>query len=207
MEPISNGLTKNRFFAPILDSLSWNQLYLFIVLLGVLPSVADQSLFRFPWEAFSQMDFLFSNHSLHEKILYLLPAVFLPIGLFICFKKKNLWMIIGLLPAIFGLVVKGLFEYQPEIISREDLSIILFILYKIAFLYFVFKCRVRSISFAGIVILMIALWVSSPTDQSVVLTFLQVISFVFLTILFRTIYLVITQNLYLFTTLERKEMM
>ena len=185
-----NNDKKNGILSPIRKSFNWEQLYFFIVLLGILPSVTDNSLFR--WLGSSHLDFLLGAASNGIEILYT-PVLLLTIGFFICVKKKNLWMLIGLSPIIFGLIVKII--SLLNIIDTSSISIILFITYKLAFGYFIIKGHIRSLSFLLIIIIM-----------SILLSTMQVILFVFLTLLFRITYLIIIQNISILSALQPKNL-
>ncbi len=183
---------KNEILSPILSSLNWEQLYFLIVLIGILPSVADNSLFK--WVGTSQIDFLFGVQSEYVKTLYAFPILVLPIGLFICFKKRNPWLLIGLLPIILDVVIK-----VTSIFNITDFgltAVLLFITYKLAFGYFIIKGHIRSLSFFAIVIVMCFF-----------LSTIQILLFVFLTLLLRIIYLIIIHNVLIISALKTKNLL
>ena len=180
-------LKKNKFLGPLIKELNWDQLYFLIVLLILLPSVADSSLFRIV--GYSHLDFLFPDPVPFIKILYNLSILLLPVGIFIVFKKRKLWMLLGLLPAMINLAT--FIISRQGIINIELNSIISFIAYKIAFVVFLVKGHIRSIAYT---IATVLIFIFFP--------FLLFILFFFFTLILKIAYLIITQNLFLLSALK-----
>ncbi len=170
----------------------WEQLYFVILLLGLLPAVADNSLFRLL--GYSELDFLFGEPFQLHKFLNLIPVFLLPIGLFIVFIKRKIWMFLGLLPAVFS-VVSLLISQFGVLGNIPFFSLILFLIYKISYLVFAIKGHTRSAYFLFIVILML-----------LVLPVGQVILFCLFTLLFRMVYYAVTQNISLFAGVASKKL-
>ncbi len=180
---------RNRFLEPILKTLNWTELYFFIVLLGLVPAISDYSLFL-PVGG-SHLDFLLKEPA----ILYIVIAALLPIGLFICIKKRSFWMLIGLLPIISGVTFKLIYYFTTIQEETSLFALIMFIAYKLAFFYFVFKGHLRSLSFLAILIF---IGVFQPT--------LQLVSFGLFSLVCRMAYLAISQNLSILAVLKPKNL-
>lgn len=179
---------KNRFLEPILEALNLDQLYFFIVLLGLTPAVSDYSLFL-PFGA-SHLDFLYKVPS----PLYIGIAAMLPVGLFICIRKRSLWMLIGLLPAIVGVTIK--LVYSLTIVEDTTaFSIAMFVAYKLAFLYFIVKGHLRSLAFLLVAVVLASFF---PV--------LQLLSFVLFALLCRITYLAVSQNISILSVLKPKNL-
>ncbi|WP_109301262.1 AIM24 family protein [Aquimarina sp. AU474] len=159
-------------------------LFLCIVLLGILPAIEDFSLFAI-------FGFSITKFSIHEefRLLYAIPLYLIPIGLILVMGGKNYYRIVGLLPAFFA-------GYVHLVGSSEEFSldtyqaligILHFICYKIAFLYFIVKGKLRSIPF---LLTLIVVWI--------LLDIQHLILFLTYTVLIRFLYLAIKQNIDIF---------
>lgn len=174
---------KSQFWKPILQSLSWEQLFFFIVLLGLAPCVADYSLFHI--QGLSYMDFLFQHPTPVIGVTYFLPIVLLPIALVILIVKKRPSWILGLLPSVTIAIIELL-----VLSGHSDtvlFSLILSIASKISFLFFAIAGHTRSLSFLVATVIM-----------AIVLSLQQFILFVVFILVFRFAYLAIFQNLRIF---------
>ena len=161
----------------------WSFINSLVILIGILPAVADNSLFQITGT--SSMDVLFPDPSVYSRILHWIMIAILPVGLFYVVTKKNLWMLFGLLPHISGLLLE--IVSSTGIVNVQLFSILLFVSYKIAFVYFIIAHHIRSFPYLIAFILM-----------GILLSPLQVILFLIFSVLSRLIYLVITQNLEIF---------
>ncbi len=161
-----------------------NSLFLFIVLIGLLPAIEDLSLF-------AAFGFSITQFHIHEefKLLYAIPLYILPIALILVLGGKNYYRILGLLPTFFAGYVHLI--GSSEQISLEEyqtaIGIVHFVCYKIAFLFFVFKGKLRSLPFA---LILLVIWL--------VLDIQHLILFLTYTILIRFLYLAFHQNLEIF---------
>ncbi len=159
-------------------------LFLCIVLLGILPAIEDFSLF-------AVFGFSITKFTVHEefRLLYAIPLYLIPIGLILVMGGKNYYRILGLLPAFFAGYVHLVGTSEELSLDRYEalIGILHFICYKIAFLYFIVKGKLRSIPF---LLILIVVWI--------VLDIQHLILFLTYTILIRFLYLAIKQNIEIF---------
>ncbi len=159
-------------------------LFLCIVLLGILPAIEDFSLF-------AVFGFSITKFTVHEefRLLYAIPLYLIPIGLILVMGGKNYYRILGLLPAFFAGYVHLVGTSEEFSLDRYEalIGILHFICYKIAFLYFIVKGKLRSIPF---LLILIVVWI--------VLDIQHLILFLTYTILIRFLYLAIKQNIEIF---------
>ena len=192
-QKIKNRLSKSKFLAPIIAGMSIHQLFLFIVLLGVLPGIADFSLFSL--EYFSELEFFIGDATPLTNTIHWLPIILLPIALYILFQEQKYWWIIGLLPSFFILFMKLSSNFKI-LEAPEVFSFVLSILYKVALIFFVINGNVRSIAFV-VFSFFIAFLVSIQ----------QLILFAALTFLLRFIYLVLSQNVKIFSGIKGSKLL
>ncbi|GAA4272309.1 AIM24 family protein [Aquimarina gracilis] len=159
-------------------------LFLFIVLVGILPAVEDFSLFAI-------FGFSITSFHVHEEFqfLYALPLYLIPIGLLLVMGGKNYYRILGLLPTFFAGYVHLLGSAEEVSLKEYEalIGILHFLCYKIAFLYFVIKGKLRSIPF---ILILLLVWI--------LLDIQHLILFLTYTILIRFLYLAIRQNIEIF---------
>ena len=161
-----------------------SQLFLLIVLIGILPSVEDFSLFAI-------FGFSITHFQIHEefRLLYTLSLFTLPIGLVLLMGGKNYYRFLGLLPVLFAAYIHLMGESLSISLEKYEalIGILHFLCYKIAFLYFIVKGKMRSVSF---LITLICIWI--------LLNFQHLVLFVTYTALIRLLYFTIIQNLSIF---------
>ncbi|WP_281990757.1 AIM24 family protein [Aquimarina aggregata] len=159
-------------------------LFLFIVLIGILPAVEDYSLF-------AVFGFSITSFQVHEefKLLYAIPLYLIPIGLILVMGGKNYYRILGLLPVFFAAYVHLIANADEVALEKYEalIGILHFLCYKIAFLYFIVKGRLRSLPF---ILILILIWS--------VLDIQHLILFFTYTVLVRFLYLAIIQNIVVF---------
>lgn len=159
-------------------------LFLFIVLIGILPAVEDYSLF-------AVFGFSITSFQVHEefKLLYAIPLYLIPIGLILVMGGKNYYRILGLLPVFFAAYVHLIANADEVALEKYEalIGILHFLCYKIAFLYFIVKGRLRSLPF---ILTLILIWS--------VLDIQHLILFFTYTVLVRFLYLAIIQNIVVF---------
>ncbi len=168
-----------------------DQLFMAIVLIGLLPVIADYSLFSFLGN--SILD-LFDSNPIegYRSIIYYLPLILLPIGIFIVFFKKKKIDLIGLIPSLIPVIV---FLFLSKLKAGSEalttsIDIVQAVGHKLAFFYFIFNWNIRSKAFAVFCLLVFVLlgW--------------QVLTlFVVFTVLMRFIYLAILQNVLILSKL------
>ncbi|GAA4277941.1 AIM24 family protein [Aquimarina mytili] len=159
-------------------------LFLLIVLVGILPAIEDFSLF-------AVFGFSISKFHVHEefRLLYTISLYLIPLGLALTMGGKNYYRILGLLPTFFAAYVfvignskeVSLEEYQALI------GILHFLCYKIAFLYFIVKGKLRSIPF---LLTLILVWI--------LLDIQHLVLFLTYTVLIRFLFLAFKQNIAIF---------
>ncbi len=159
-------------------------LFLFIVLIGILPAIEDFSLFAI-------FGFSITNFHIHEEfqLLYSIPLYLIPVGLVLVMGGKNYYRILGLLPAFFAGYVHLISSSGEISLEKHEalIGILHFLCYKIAFLYFIFKGNLRSIPFF---LTLIVIWV--------LLDIQHLILFLTYSVLIRFLYLAFKQNINIF---------
>ena len=179
----------------MISSFYKNDLFLLIVLIGLLPVIADYSLFTLLGG--SILDLFDANPmSGLRPVLYWLPLALLLIGLVIVLFQKDKIHLMGVLPSLFPIIIHFSLSSLQEIdefwiVTIERLHDIL---PKIAFIYFIINGHIRSKYFAIFSILVLSLlgW--------------QIMAlFFFFTAFFRFLYLAITQNVLILSKLGLKK--
>ncbi len=182
-------MRENKYFQKFSKSIDLDQLFLFIVLIGLLPVMADYSLFSLLGS--SILD-LFDPSHLGERdaIIYRLPIVVLPIGLWIVWWKKEPIRLIGLIPYLIPIVVFLFFSRLQEgnFFLTTTIAIVHLVAHKLAFFYFIFNGHIRSKVFAAFLVIVFLL-----LDWQVLILFL------FFCVLIRFLYLAILQNVQIFS--------
>ena len=170
-----------------LSRISEKECFLFILLIGLLPAIHDFSLFALA--GFSMTD-LYNYQTENEalvKWLYFLPLILFPFGLFLVIRSKHYDRLLGLLPYLFSILLWWTIRTELLLENLRILTILHFVCYKVAFLFFVDEGRVRSWPF----LLMLAiLWFA--------LDWQHLVLFTTYTLLVKFIYLAIKQNLAIF---------
>ncbi len=170
-------------------------LFLLIVLIGLLPAIEDFSLFAI-------FGFSISNFHVHEefRFLYALPFYLIPVGLLLVMGGKNYYRILGLLPVFFAGYIHLVGSAHEISIEKYAtlIGILHFICYKIAFLYFIVKGKLRSLPF---LIILVLIWI--------LLDIQHLVLFLTYTILIRFFYLAVLQNIQIFkeTGLKRTSLL
>ncbi len=161
-----------------------SNLFLLIVLIGILPAIEDFSLF-------AVFGFSITNFQINDefRLLYALPLYLIPIGLILVMGGKNYYRILGLLPAFFAGYVHLVGSSEEISLQKYEalIGILHFLCYKIAFLYFIVKGKLRSIPF---LLTLILIWI--------LLDLQHLLLFLTYTILIRFLYLAIKQNIEIF---------
>ncbi|WP_025739797.1 AIM24 family protein [Aquimarina pacifica] len=161
-----------------------NQLFLLIVLIGILPAIEDFSLFAI-------FGFSITHFNIHQEfqLLYTISLATIPIGLLLLLGQKNYYRIFGLLPVFFAAYIHLMGESFSLLIEKHEalIGILHFLCYKIAFLYFITKGKMRSFPF---LITLILIWV--------LLDFQHLVLFLTYTGLIRFLYFAIVQNINIF---------
>ncbi|MEW7292802.1 AIM24 family protein [Aquimarina sp. 2304DJ70-9] len=159
-------------------------IFLLIVLIGILPAVEDFSLF-------AVFGFSIAKFRIHEEVglLYSIPLYLIPVGLILMMGGKNYYRILGLLPAFFAAYIHLLLGSEEISLEKYQtlISTLHFLCYKIAFIYFIVKGKLRSIPFF---ITLLLIWI--------LLDIQHLILFLTYTILVRFLYLAIKQNITIF---------
>ncbi|SHI49098.1 AIM24 family protein [Aquimarina spongiae] len=159
-------------------------LFLFIVLLGILPAIEDFSLF-------AVFGFSITKFHVHEefRLLYSIPLYLIPIALLLVMHGKSYSRILGLLPAFFAGYVHLIGTSENVSLEQYEalIGILHFACYKIAFLYFIKEGKLRSLPF---VLILIVIWI--------LLDIQHLILFLTYTILVRFLYLALKQNISIF---------
>lgn len=150
------------------------------VLVGLIDSISDFSLFRLG--NFSHLDFLFEGKVELAKSSKLINAAVILVGVFSAIKIKRIWWIIALLPGLVQLALQ--IFILDHVLKLGPTGVVMSVLFKLTFLFFMFKGRIRSFSFLVFTILLASL-VSTT----------QLVMFVLLACVGRFIFLVISQNL------------
>ncbi len=176
-----------RFFIELQKHFSTKGLkiiFLFIVLIGILPAVEDFSLF-------AVFGFTITKFSIHEeyRLLYSIPLYLIPVGLVLVMGGKNYYRILGLLPAFFAAYIHLLGGAEDVSLEKYEalIGILHFLCYKIAFLYFIIKGKLRSIPF---LLTLVLIWI--------LLDIQHLILFLTYTVLIRFLYLAFKQNISVF---------
>ncbi len=160
------------------------QLFLLIVLIGILPAVEDFSLFAI-------FGFSITKFVVHEefRLLYSIPLYLIPLGLILVMGGKNYYRVLGLLPAFFAGYVHLVSSSEEISLEKHEalIGILHFLCYKIAFLYFIVKGKLRSIPFF---LTLLLIWI--------LLDLQHLIIFLTYTILIRFLYLAFKQNISIF---------
>ena len=159
-------------------------LFLFIVLLGILPAIEDFSLF-------AVFGFSITKFHVHEefRLLYSIPLYLIPIALLLVMYGRSYSRILGLLPAFFAGYVHLIGTSENVSLEHYEalIGILHFACYKIAFLYFIKEGKLRSLPF---VLILIVIWI--------LLDIQHLILFLTYTILVRFLYLALKQNISIF---------
>ncbi len=159
-------------------------LFLLIVLIGILPAIEDFSLFAI-------FGFSITSFQIHEEfqLLYAMPLYLIPIGLILVMGGKNYYRILGLLPAFFAGYIHLISSSGDMALEKHEalIGILHFLCYKIAFLYFIVKGNLRSIPFF---IALIIIWI--------LLDIQHLILFLTYSVLIRFLYLAFKQNINIF---------
>lgn len=190
-EPLLSRLKKSHFLRPLIRSLNLEELFFFVVLTGVLSGIADYSLFYLQGSSF--LNFIFGDSSAPSDIINYSSVFLLPVGLIIIVVKRKFWWLLGLLPGFTILAIELM--VRSGLADTGLFSLVLSISTKIAFLFFAIRGHLRSLSFALILVVI-----------GVLLHWQQLVLFLALSILARFIYLFITQNISIFSTIKRKRL-
>lgn len=165
------------------------QVFLFIVLLNILPSIRSlifYGLFGFPIyvQNFRVSDPFFL------KVLMIATGLGV-LGIIACLLRHKNRHIIGLLPVFFPFVFALAVKWgMPDVDAEGNLSPLVYAFYgctQISFLYFISQGKLRSISFLSILML-IFLWSG----------FLETLLFLLYALLFRFLYYAAKQNIAIF---------
>lgn len=187
-----NFIRKNKLVRPIIEAITLKEIFLFIVLLGLLPSVEDLSLFWLSRDA--ELEFFLGEPTSFTSVVNTLPLLLVPLGLFVIIRLRNYWYVLGLLPPLIGipLAIAGHFDAlnHPEISSP-----VLAYSYRIAFLFFVIVGHVRSLSFFCVVVGSLCL---VPIHHSVMFALMVCIS--------RFVVLTISQNYAIFKEVKKAKL-
>jgi len=168
-----------------------HQVFLLIVLVGLLPVISDYSLFSFLGR--SILD-LFDSNPIEgfRSVIYYLPLVLLPIGILIVFTKKEKIDLVGLIPSLIPIFVFLFLSKLKEgsLALTTTIDIVQAVAHKLAFLYFIFNGKIRSAAFGifSLLILFLLGWQ------------ILILFFVF-TAIVRFIFLAIQQNVQIFSAL------
>lgn len=184
-----------KHFQKFLDSNYSDQFFLLIVLIGLLPVMADYSLFSILGG--SILD-LFDEHQIKgfRSIIYYLPMVLLPIGIAIVFFKKEPIDLIGLIPSLIPVFVFLFLQELKEgsLFLTTSIDVIHLVAHKLAFFYFIFNGHIRSAVFGVFSLLVLVL-----------LGWQMLILFFLFTALMRFLYLAILQNVQIFSKIGLKK--
>ncbi len=184
---------RNKLIGPILEAISWKEIFLFIVLMGMISGVRDFSLFWFGEVA--ALSFFLGTDDLKEMIVHYVPIFLTPVALIIVFGRGKRSYLIGLLPSLFSILLLAV-ETYGSIQHLEIAAYSLAISQRIALLFFIFVGHVRSFSFFAGVLCAFAL---APP--------LQAISFVLLVVGGRFLYLSFTQNYAIFKDVSKRKVL
>lgn len=161
-----------------------NQVFLLFVLIGILPAVEDFSLF-------AVFGFSITKFHVHEefRLLYSIPLYLIPIGIVLIVRSRNYYDFLGFLPVFFAAYVHLVESSQSVSLEKYEalIGIIHFLCYKIAFLYFIVKGKLRSITF---LCSLVFIWI--------LLDLQHLILFLTYTLLIRFLYLALMQNINIF---------
>lgn len=199
-----SSFENNQFLRPIIESLNQRELFFFIVLIGLLPSIADYSLFKFSGISalnnFFTNPFEFGGHAIN-----LLLSVVLLIGLFLIYRNKKYYYVLGLLPLLLTVVlfIFSLVSFQ----NVELFAIITSIFSKIAFVFFIVKAKIRSLSFFVFVVLMFFALYNAQIELGFFQSIKQSFLFVFFCLVFKFIYTWFSQNYKTFAKVKRKRLL
>ncbi|WP_339832701.1 AIM24 family protein [uncultured Altibacter sp.] len=199
------SLGNNQFLRPIITSLNRRELLLFLILLGLLPSIADFSLFYI--SGISALDFLFENPLAYTGFNTLLTSLLITgIGTYLILIDKKYLYFFAISPSIFLVLF-----YLIDIIDFGNIAfyaVLSSILSKIAFVIFIMKGKLRSLSF--LLFCGILFFVTYESNQQLEMTFLQSIKqatlFIFFTLVCRFIFLWFQQNIKTFATVKRSRL-
>lgn len=160
------------------------QLFLFIVLIGLIPAIEDYSLFAI-------FGFSITHFHIHEEffLLYAITLYTIPVGFVLLLGGKNYYRILGLLPVFFAAYIQLMGKSLSVSIQGYEalIGILHFLCYKIAFLYFIVKGKMRSLPF---LIMLVVIWI--------LLDLQHLVLFWTYSALFRLLYYAIAQNLNIF---------
>ena len=166
-----------------------DQIFFFIVLLGLIPAIANYSLFGFIQNSslvLLREDGSWITDLANGILMYVFPMVLLPLGALICMTRNRYWGLLGILPFLYKIAT--LYELAGDPILPIRLNEMTgFLIYQAAFFYFVIKGNFRSngyLIFLGIVFFLLG--------------FQKLIVFLGYTLIARVVYLAITQNLEIF---------
>jgi len=183
---MTNETVKKPWLSPdVID-----QIFYFIVLLGILPAVKHLSLFAmmgFPLVHSKQ--YLSENSKTLLQFLYLIPIGLLLVSLFICGFKREFSRLLGLLPPLSSLFFLAVIvtRMQPESEAMKWIPMTHYLVYQIAFIYFIIKGQLRSAPFF-LILLIILLFLGAA----------EFVLFLIFSILYRLLWKALQQNLAIF---------
>lgn len=156
-----------------------------------MPGVADLSLFRI--DGLAALDHLFPLHETGQTdpLLYQLAMVLWPFGLATVLYKRQFVGSIGLLPGAMMWI-----GWIPHLFDPYIISVALSVAYKVAFLFFVVRGHLRTISFVAgltVAVVLAGVW--------------TMLLLLFTAVLFRTGNLLVVQNKADLSTTSRKRLM
>ena len=169
-----------------------DSIYFFVVLIGLLPVVENYSLFAV--FGFPILDLTWHNEAVStNQWLYLIALGLLPLGLFTILYSKRSDRLLGLLPGLItaGSLILVITLFDGLIQQGFFLGLLHFIVYKIAFLYFIVRGKIRSWPF-GAALCIIGVWFG----------FFPLIIFLTYTILVKLVYLALVQNFSVFKNMD-----
>lgn len=183
MKRVKQKLKNSRFWRPILQAVTWKEVFLLAVLVGLLSPISDYSLFRIG--NFSHLDFLMGDEIDVGHPGRLLNIAVSAIGIISAIKLRRIWWIVAVLPGLVQLVLQ--YFILDHVLKLGPTGIMMSVLFKLSLAFFIIKGHIRSFSFLAFTILL-----------GIYLRPSQVIMFVVLTAIGRFMYLVISQNLGIF---------
>lgn len=168
-----------------------DQAFFFILLLGLIPAIANYSLLGFTQNAslvLLREDGSVITSLANGILTYIFPLILLPLGALLCMARQRYWGLLGILPFIYKIAT--LYELSGNPILPFHISAFWgFVIYQAAFWYFIIKGRSHLRSVLFLIFLGILFFL---------LGFQKLILFLGYILVARLFYLAVTQNLSIF---------
>ncbi|MEL6660698.1 MAG: hypothetical protein AAFP77_31165 [Bacteroidota bacterium] len=185
MSSVISGLRQSKFLRPFIAAISLEQAYFLAVLMGLVNGIVDYSLF--PLDQLPFLNVFIADASTIPPLHYWIGLGLLPLALLYIFRSRRPLLLLGLGPLIF----QAALDIIGASVNTATTAMVLEVLYKLGFLFFIGLGRTRSLAFFSIMVLL--LW-TIPLSQ--------VLIFLGFSLLGRLVYLFISQNIKTFRKIK-----